>query len=585
MIIDVGPKIKRFTILPEIAIKEFVFVHSSQKSKKHKMKVEFSLFVLALFASQAKHVSAAGGIRKLETPYPDLVFFGDGRHKKHSLGECMGDCDKDKHCELGLVCFQRNSANTEVPGCSGVPTDSVDYCVKPEENQLVLMGNNGSPSNTFPLQACQGDCDNDSDCEGSLKCFQRDGTEEVPGCIGKGQRKSDYCYDDSAPDTPAPTATPVTSPPTESPISNTTLVIAGDNGTPSNAFPLGKCEGDCDGDSDCSGDLKCFERSGTEAVPGCEGSGVSAKDYCFEVPEGYLWEMGNNGVPETAFPLGLCQGDCDSDDECQEGLVCMQRSADEAVPGCNGAGETGTDYCITDTGTNPPTATPAPSSPTESPISNTTLVIAGDNGTPSNAFPLGKCEGDCDGDSDCSGDLKCFERSGTEAVPGCEGSGVSAKDYCFEVPEGYLWEMGNDGVPETAFPLGLCQGDCDSHDDCQEGLYCMQRSADEEVPGCTGTAIYGTDYCVAPATGSPTITPSPTTPPVEGGLTYVPGEATVYENGLLLSTGLTSRIIATKNTKVQYHNGGESSENFHSAPDGKNQIISPKSISFFSSGI
>jgi len=406
------------------------------------MKVEFSLFALALSASQAKHVSAAGGIRKLETPYPDLVFFGDGRHKKHSLGECMGDCDKDKHCELGLVCFQRNSANTEVPGCSGVPTDSVDYCVKPEENQLVLMGNNGSPSNAFPLQACQGDCDNDSDCAGSLKCFQRDGREEVPGCIGKGQRKSDYCYDDSAPDTPAPTATPVTSSPTEAPV------------------------------------------------------------------------------------------------------------------------------------------TPVTSSPTASPISDTTLFIAGDNGTPSNAFPLGKCEGDCDGDSDCSGNLKCFERSGTEAVPGCEGSGVSAKDYCFEVPEGYLWEMGNDGVPETAFPLGLCQGDCDSHDECQEGLYCMQRSADEEVPGCTGTAIYGTDYCVAPATGSPTITSSPTTPPVEGGLTYVPGEATVYENGLLLSTGLTSRIIATKNTKVQYHNGGESSENFHSAPDGKNQIISPKSISF-----
>ena len=52
-------------------------------------------------------------------------------------------------------------------------------------------------------------------------------------------------------------------------------------------------------------------------------------------------------------------------------------------------------------------------------------------------------------------------------------------------------------------------------------------------------------------------------------MTYKPGEATVYENGLLLSTGLTSRIIATKDTKVQYEMGGQSSENFHSAPDGK----------------
>ena len=556
------------------------------------MKVELSLFAFALFASQAKHVSAAGGIRNLEPLNPDLVFFGDGKHPKYSLGECMGDCDRDKHCKFGLVCFQRNRANTVVPGCSGLPTDSVDYCVKPEANQLVLMGDNGSPSNAFPLQACQGDCDSDSDCAGSLKCFQRDLTEEVPGCIGKGQRKSDYCYDDSPPDTPAPTssptATPVTSSPTASPVSDNTLVIAGDNGSPSAAFPLGKCEGDCDGDSDCSGNLKCFQRSGTEAVPGCEGSGVSGKDYCFEVPVAYLWEMGNDGLPEDAFPLGLCQGDCDSDDECQEGLVCMQRSADEVVPGCDGAGETGTDYCIADTSTNPPgpPGPPATPSPTKAPTTpSDVLVIAGDNGSPSTAFPLGKCEGDCDTDSDCSGTMKCFQRSGTEAVPGCEGSGVSGKDYCFEVLPGWLMKMGNDGLPEDAFPLARCQGDCDSDDECQEGLYCMQRSADEEVPGCIGTATYGTDYCVAAATGSPTITSSPTKAPVEGGVTYVPGEATVNENGLLLSTGLTSRIIATKNTKVQYHNGGESSENFHSAPDGKKQILSPKIISFFSSGI
>ena len=286
------------------------------------MKVELSLFALALFASQAKHVSAAGGIRNLETLYPDLVFFGDGKHKSYSLGECMGDCDRDKHCEFGLVCFQRDSANTVVPGCSGLPTDSVDYCVKPEANQLVLMGDNGSPSNAFPLQACQGDCDSDSDCAGSLKCFQRDDTEEVPGCIGKGQKKSDYCYDDSPPDTPAPTSsptatpvtsspteapvTPVTSSPTASPVSDNTLVIAGDNGSPSAAFPLGKCEGDCDGDSDCSGNLKCFKRDGTEAVPGCEGSGVSGKDYCFEVLPGWLMKMGNDGLPEDAFPLARC---------------------------------------------------------------------------------------------------------------------------------------------------------------------------------------------------------------------------------------------------------------------------------------
>ena len=34
----------------------------------------------------------------------------------------------------------------------------------------------------------------------------------------------------------------------------------------------GKCEGDCDNDSQCRGDLRCFMRSGFERVPGCEGS-------------------------------------------------------------------------------------------------------------------------------------------------------------------------------------------------------------------------------------------------------------------------------------------------------------------------
>jgi hypothetical protein len=56
-------------------------------------------------------------------------------------------------------------------------------------------------------------------------------------------------------------------------------------------------------------------------------------------------EIGNNGVPANVFPLGECQGDCDTDAECQSGLVCFQRTADEAVPGCTGTARTGIDFC------------------------------------------------------------------------------------------------------------------------------------------------------------------------------------------------------------------------------------------------
>lgn len=33
---------------------------------------------------------------------------------------------------------------------------------------------------------------------------------------------------------------------------------------------------------------------------------------------------------------------------------------------------------------------------------------------------------------------------------------------------------------------GLCQGDCDTNDDCKEGLICFQRNSNEDVPGCAG---------------------------------------------------------------------------------------------------
>ena len=44
---------------------------------------------------------------------------------------------------------------------------------------------------------------------------------------------------------------------------------------------------------------------------------------------------------------------------------------------------------------------------------------------------LGLCGGDCDTDAECAGDLKCFQRSGYTAVPGCVGLGYKSDDYCY----------------------------------------------------------------------------------------------------------------------------------------------------------
>ena len=63
---------------------------------------------------------------------------------------------------------------------------------------------------------------------------------------------------------------------------------------------------------------------------------------------GDLQVLGNNGQPSEVFPLGLCQGDCDSDDECEGDLVCFQREAYQAVPGCSGgeSEDKGLDFCV-----------------------------------------------------------------------------------------------------------------------------------------------------------------------------------------------------------------------------------------------
>jgi hypothetical protein len=46
----------------------------------------------------------------------------------------------------------------------------------------------------------------------------------------------------------------------------------------------------------------------------------------------------------------------------------------------------------------------------------------------------------------------------------------------------------------------MCQGDCDSDADCEDGLICFQRGSLEEVPGCLGAGdvadSYSTDVCI-----------------------------------------------------------------------------------------
>ena len=48
------------------------------------------------------------------------------------------------------------------------------------------------------------------------------------------------------------------------------------------------------------------------------------------------------------------------------------------------------------------------------------------------ANPCGKCEGDCNDDNDCRGDLKCFQRDSCVQIPGCYDGSPCDYDFCHD---------------------------------------------------------------------------------------------------------------------------------------------------------
>jgi hypothetical protein len=102
-----------------------------------------------------------------------------------SFDECEGE---------EASCKTARCENTWEPNtCKGLrsfcPTDA-------RQLEFVASGPDADAS-AYPLDECQGDCDSDNECKGSLICFRReagnDGT--IPGCNGIDTSKTDYCID------------------------------------------------------------------------------------------------------------------------------------------------------------------------------------------------------------------------------------------------------------------------------------------------------------------------------------------------------------------------------------------------------
>ena len=109
----------------------------------------------------------------------------------------------------------------------------------------------------------------------------------------------------------------------------------------SSNLPMHSCGGDCDYDSDCAGNMKCFQTQIGIIPPGCNSGMSATHDWCYTPSETLTTNVydGANNIP-------LCGGDCDSDSNCAADYICFHRGGLQAIPGCAGSGANGNDYCV-----------------------------------------------------------------------------------------------------------------------------------------------------------------------------------------------------------------------------------------------
>ena len=96
--------------------------------------------------------------------------------------------------------------------------------------------------------------------------------------------------------------------------------------------------------STLQGDLVCFMLHAhlIDAVSRCSGHGKSGDDYCTFCPsDKYFSHKGNR-----KSNLGLYEEYFDNDADCASGFDCIKRPRFTSLPGCEGTGVRGKDYCI-----------------------------------------------------------------------------------------------------------------------------------------------------------------------------------------------------------------------------------------------
>ena len=304
----------------------------------------------------------------------------------------------------------------------------------------------------------------------------------------------------------------------------------------------------------CLPGLVCFQRaSGGIPVPGCFGGAAdnSRTDYCInpndvvksgtvvvppapapivsptmlsgKLPHDLipLKYVGIHPLPPSVLPLQECEGDCQTNDDCGPGLICLQRNKGDPIPGCAGnIWGSRTDYCIRQEYVYDETVTPTPtllpidsitSTPTLSPIIPITstptaapIVSVTSKPTVSPISPATSTPTMSPIVPETSTPTMFPTVAKTSAptlspITQYPSSEPSIAPMPTKAPVLIPLKFVGDNLPPSLLPLGECEGDCRDDSDCQHGLVCFQRDKGDPLPGCRGD-INGsrTDYCVNP---------------------------------------------------------------------------------------
>ena len=217
-------------------------------------------------------------------------------------------------------------------------------------------------------------------------------------------------------------------------------VDEGDFCTPNSRCGLD--QGDCDVHEDCQSGFRC----GSNNCPATLGLG-SDVDCCFEATLGHL------DYCTVENKCGIGEGDCDMHDECQIGLVCGENTCNSTL----GIFDDLSDCCY-----NPP---------------------PGDINFCSSGIPCKAGEGDCDKHDECENNLKC----GNDNCNANLGWN-SDFDCCYNAV------LGDPEWCTKENPCAADEGDCDSDDECQTGLFCDTTSDCLSLLGfATGTNCCGSE--------------------------------------------------------------------------------------------